>query len=435
MRRAVTAASIFALLGTSSCSPAGPGSERNGTVDDLRELTLHEELRIGDRDDPDLGFSAIMRVAVDGEGRVYVFEMQQHHFRVYDEDGREVRRFGRSGEGPGEFQVAPSFGIHGNTLWTIQQFPRRITHFDLEGEVLSTGRVEGIAVLLPPPARGTVGLVTPQVMGEDGHFVGHVASWTGGGAYPDAVEPEPAEEGEAARIPRVRFAPDGGIVDTIGWYAYRSQASGRSEVVTAGGTDHLIPPPPSDARLFVPLADGHFFVDRESATDPDSAAMRVTRLTLDGDTVFHRELAYRPKPFGPEQLDALAWRAVQIPRGAIPIVGGVPQPPRMEPDSAERFPRVRAAFDEYPEFQPPVTSHHLGNDERLWLRREDEAGGVRRWLVLQRNGEPLGHVVLASSSRVAWSEGETLWAIEFDELEVPWLVRYRIEGGAHRGDG
>jgi hypothetical protein len=28
-----------------------------------------------------------------------------------------------------------------------------------------------------------------------------------------------------------------------------------------------------------------------------------------------------------------------------------------------------------------------------------------------------------------WSRGDLFWAVDFDELDVPWLVRYRIEAG------
>lgn len=44
------------------------------------------------------------------------------------------------------------------------------------------------------------------------------------------------------------------------------------------------------------------------------------------------------------------------------------------------------------------------------------------------NREPRGRLELPREHGTAWSGGDTAWVIEPDEFDVPWLVRYRIEG-------
>ena len=93
----------------------------------------------------------------------------------------------------------------------------------------------------------------------------------------------------------------------------------------------------------------------------------------------------------------------------------------------------------FPEFQLPVrgqrenSPHHFGSDGSLWLQREDTGADTFRWIVLDVDGLPVGEVHLPREGfSIAWSDSETLWAIEPDALEVPWLVRYRIVGGVER---
>ena len=413
---------LLLLLLVAACEGNG---EAGSTIDDLPLLTLHEELRIGSTHDPDVGFSNLQSVAVDAEGRVYPFEIQDRQFRVYDPEGRELRRFGGAGSGPGEFEMPlqPRFGIVGDTLWAIEQFARRITLFSLEGHVITTGRFTGVPVGTPATS---VAMTMPNLMTPEGYLLGHISFWAGASSSPSEPDPVYLDEEEGVRAPRIRFAPTGEVVDTIGWYAHRPSPSVEPPELSIGGTAHRLPSPPSSDPLEVFLADGVIVVERPVATSPDGDTLRVIRLGLDGDTVFRRDLAYRPVAYGSERLDDIAWRAVRIPTGAVALVGGQPQLPDMPVDSLDRFRRIRAALD-YPPFQPPVSDHHLGSDESLWLRREDDGVDAFRWVVLDPQGEPRGRLELPREHRIAWSGGDTAWVIEPDEYDVPWLVRYRIE--------
>jgi len=83
----------------------------------------------------------------------------------------------------------------------------------------------------------------------------------------------------------------------------------------------------------------------------------------------------------------------------------------------------------FPRYQSPVhaTFHAAGG--ALWLRREEMGGDRVRYTVLDPDDVPVGELEIPRITRPGWSDGEILWAIEPDELQVPWLVGYRIMGG------
>jgi hypothetical protein len=49
------------------------------------------------------------------------------------------------------------------------------------------------------------------------------------------------------------------------------------------------------------------------------------------------------------------------------------------------------------------------------------------WVLLEPDGTPIGRMMLPSAVRVLWHEGNEFWAVEADDLGVPWAVKYRFE--------
>jgi len=411
------------VLALASCGGTSGTHDDGESVDDLPPLHLTEELRVGHLDDPDLGFSRVGPVDVDAEGRLYVLEIMGRQIRSFDEAGTLLHRIGGPGEGPGEFGGSIHFGVRGDTLWTIDLQLQRITLFDLEGRVRSTARVDRIPIRLQPP-QTSVGINFPSMMLPDGHFLGDVRMWMGGTAAPVPPAGPSLSATDTILIPRIRFAADGTVVDTAGWYPSLPAFPSPVEPIRIGGIDYRIPVPPRDRPGVVFLEDGHFWIEGAAPASARAAVFSVTRMGLRDDTVFHREYRYRPRDYG-GRLDRIAWNAVRNPRGAYPIINGVPQLPDMPADSAVQFERVRARLD-YPPFQPPIGQQIPASDGGLWLEREDEGGDERRWLLLDPVGEPRGYLTLPRETTIAWSGGDQLWLLELDEFEVPWLVRYRM---------
>ena len=408
---------LLPLLAT-ACTDTTAASDATH-ADALPRFALEEEVRIGSVDDPDQGFSRIDGVDVDREGRVYVFEGQDLQLRVYAPDSRLLRTIGRRGEGPGEFQWSSRFGVVGDTVWTIgQMMDRRITLFDREGRVLSTGRPEGVEVVVQ--GERTRGLVLPSSMREDGLFTSDLA------AFVRSRDPNGSglAEDDTARIPLVLFDATGAVVDTLGFEPLPPRTP-EMEYVHVGSNRYPKPRPPSAEPIFTTLQDGWLCIDRPLATGPDEGSFRVTRFGVRGDTLFSTRFTYRPTGYDDALLDSIAARGARRGSGVIAIVGGVIQTPEPPSDSLAVAAALRAAMD-FPPFQPPVLATFVGDDGGLWLRREDNAGSSHRWIRLDPEGRPLGEVEVPKQVRVLWSSGDVAWASDTDDYGIPWLVRYRV---------
>ena len=384
-------------------------------IDSLPLLSATVESRIGSVDDPDHGFSRLGGVDVDRDGNVYALEMLDHQIRVYDRNGQLLRRIGRRGGGPGEFDSPPLFGVKGDTLWTIDGMANRLTLFDRAGSVIATGRTSGLRIPLP---RG-YGYVLPVALRPDGLFSGWFTRVTSS-ARDTATG---VQQGDSIPVPRVLFDTDGTVVDTIGMMPGPpprmvpppNYSANRFERITVGSGSHLVPDPPTELPMWLALDDGHIVVDVRYATSQDAHTFAVTRINLAGDTVYHRTLGYRPERFTPEQLDSAASRGS---RSMMPMGGPAP------PVDDAVVNALRAAM-EFPEFQLPIRYPWLADDESVWLRRVDE-GDVARWIVLEPDGRVRGELRLPPNARPLWYRGDEMWASVPDEMDVPWLVRYRI---------
>ena len=69
----------------------------------------------------------------------------------------------------------------------------------------------------------------------------------------------------------------------------------------------------------------------------------------------------------------------------------------------------------------------LARDGSVWLSTGPDGLGHDDWLVLDSDGRPIGRVKLPVGLDVLVIDPPHLWASETDELDVPYLVRFRIE--------
>ena len=154
--------------------------------------------------------------------------------------------------------------------------------------------------------------------------------------------------------------------------------------------------------------------------------LSVTRIGLHGDTIYTRDFRYSPAPYTSENLDSIAvWAARGEPGGMAPYVPG--QGPPSDWEVVARH--LRAAM-EFPEYQLPLEYPWLAQDEGIWMRRTEEgSSSTVRWALLDPHGRPRGQLQLPRSLRIVWNRGDTFWAVEPDEYEVPWVVRFRIRPG------
>jgi hypothetical protein len=151
----------------------------------------------------------------------------------------------------------------------------------------------------------------------------------------------------------------------------------------------------------------------------------VTRLEFSGDTVFHREYSYSPQSYDEAALDTIAARSLTGLGGIVAMVDGVALRPEApgDPEAARGVIRSRMSF---PAFQPPIQAQFAGADGSLWLRREEQGEATYDWLIIDPAGDLQGVVRIPRRVRPAWAGGDEAWLIEFDEFDVPWMVKYRI---------
>jgi len=381
------------------------GTARDGTdIDDLPALTAIEDLRIGDVADPNVGFSRIAGVTVDRGGRIYVLEGQDRHIRVYDPDGTLLRIIGGPGEGPGEFRSVTRFGFKGDTLWVNDNQLRRITMFDTNGEVLVTF---------------TAGTLQPEIQ-ESGVFILQMAGALRADGLLDSAFPPlfgyrpEATLPDSMMIPLLRFDRAGNVVDTTRSVAFHP-GGGRSERIAVGGEQVRTPAAPLDTPLRIPVEDDLITVTRWASATRDAARFTITRINNVADTLQHDTFSYTPRPFTEAFVDSLVARSTET---AVRTAGV---------DRAAAESALRGATD-LPPFAPPISLALTGTDGTLWLRTDDDGSPTFRWIVLSADGSPRAALDLPRRLTLHWMSGDVVFAVDRDELDIPWLVRLRIGG-------
>ena len=414
-----------ALFGLTGCD-RGAVPDRDD-LDALPALTAQEEQRIGDVGDPALGFSRVFQADVDRDGNLFVLESSVPEIRVFSPVGTLLRRIGRRGAGPGEFE-SPIFGVLGDTVWTVDNALNRIALFDRQGTLLSTGNIEQVRIPLPE----SYGYLRPRVLRPDGRFMSFMGQ-VGSSIHDDPTGVEPTDR---IPVPLVLFDPSGAVVDTAGWAPrppprmWRPPAEDdiQYQTLTVGGRRFMVPSPPTVLPAWIAVPDGYVSVETPLPQTADEGVVRVSRIAASGDTVYHRELRYTPQPYSDADLDSIASRAARGAAGGMapvaPMGGGGGPPPPDDPELVARRLRDRMRF---PKFRLPMEGSWVAQDGSVWLKRPDGVDPLARWVVLDPEGTPRGAVRLPDGARVVWNRGDSIWAVVPDDLDVPWLVRFRLQ--------
>lgn len=381
---------MLALLGAAACgNEADDGAAVH--LDSLDPLTAVEEVRVGSLEDPVAGFSDIRALTVGDDGLLRVLDADARQVRVFTPAGEWLRSIGGPGQGPGEFERPSAMGLLGDTLWVHDLNAFRISWFDPEGEVLFTTPGAGVTI---ETAGGRSVRVVPYHPREDGTIES------------TAILPSISS---ADSIPVLRFSRNGSVLDTLRW---RKIEPSRTESVSVGGRDLNVP----TLRPTSPIVD---FDGRDSvvvswAANSDGVGMlRITLIGPGADTLATREFLYDGVPTTDEVADSLIAGPVEV----LPLVLGLPE------DQLRR--ELRAAVD-IPPFRPPVRRLHRGIDGSMLIELNTTELDSASWLVLDPDGSARGRVTLPADVEPEHLDGSVIWAVDPDELEVPWLVRLRM---------
>ena len=367
------------------------------------------ELKFGSvEDDPDYIFGPVHGLLEGPDGLLYSLHMREASVRRWTTDGRPAGSIGRGGEGPGEFQEPWNMGFFGDSLWVWDWRGRHFSYFDLDGEFL--GRVT------PRVNIGGPGGSPPRPSGvfRDGTFLGAEPMWS-----------QEIATGELTETAIVHMDSEGETLATI-WMRPHEPRDGLALLNEDGSGGSFGSQPFGDAVTYTNVDDGIVVVERRAWTGEGEAVFTLTRVGLTGDTVFSIPVPYTPVPLARERLDSAvlditdSWYEFMSSR---------------EPELARARLETRIREATYkPDFVPPldlVTTDAGGN---LWLRRfdpiESEGGEtLAEWWVFDPMGAPLARTLLPIDLRVMHISDEHVWGTVRDELDVDYIVRYRLVKG------
>jgi hypothetical protein len=384
--RRLCLACAAALLG---CGGSVPGDEAPPL------LTLVQVQRIGSVDGPD-ALSRVVGLALDGS-QVFVLEALPPRILRFGLRGEYLGELGGPGAGPGEFTGPSGMGIADSLIWVADTQGHEMELFGRDGRFRRSMRIE-----VEPEEGGSVGV--PRAWLATGRII----------AGPAGLSIGPILSGRLTHVTFHLVDPDGRVVARLGDarippsdYFQATLSDGR---VALGG--HPIQEAPLEA--FFPDGSGMLLVERWVAEDPDSAAYRLRVWNADGDLETDRAIAY-------------------VPRSGEGSIARVIEARRGEDWGTDKASQNRM-LDVYAEawseraYLPPVTAVVAGADGTMLLRREETGEPTVECELRDRQGGLLGRLSIPRDVRVLAVTRDEVWLLETDALDVPYVVRNRMEG-------
>lgn len=405
--RGAVLVAVASCAGTDSAGDAHTDASTSADaipLDDFVPLTAHLDLRVGSVEGDEYAFTAFRALEVGPEGEMLTLHSREHLVRVFDRAGRLLRSFGSEGQGPAEFQRPMTMGQVGDTLWVFDLPTYKFLQFSRGGEFLGSFAVpftmrENLDDVTRPRAAG---LLT------DGTVHGAPPAWA----------QDVADGSTTHRFP-VLLTRDGEVTDSLPpvpigrdmWAVVDPNEPRRASYAKQ---------PFADGPLwsYVPGERTVVWVDRETPETREDAHFRLTKLSFSGDTVFSRKVGFDPIPVTEVELDSLLTeRALSLAEGTTF-------------DLTEGRAREWADRTLYrPAYRSPAQELVVGRDGSIWVRMTSRTDSSS-WLVFDRSGEPGGRITLPTSFELMEADLSHVWGSERDELDVAYLLRFRIERAA-----
>ncbi|HUH13391.1 MAG TPA: hypothetical protein VMK65_09790 [Longimicrobiales bacterium] len=385
----------FALLIPFLLTGCGTADDPDGSPT-LESWSLEEVVRIGSLDDPDLSLTFIGGVTVGPDGRVYVGQSMDQQVRIFDREGRPAGAFGRRGGGPGEFERVGGLAWRGDTLWVSDSGQRRFNLFTPDGDLLGT-----VSPPPPVPTEANPRPPSPTSLLPDGTFMGSAG-------LPSHL----ITSGEITTREYVRLDRDGRILDTLAVVPL-----GNGQLSISYGNGMMFSGQPfGDAPLTSVHPDTALLVLDRSVRSGEAPTFTLAKIRFGGDTLWRRSYPYEPVPLTSAEADSTAAAWVERLKDS-----------RMVADMGQvRAQRLYREALYVPPHRPPVRGITVGRDGTIWLLLTDADPDTARRMVLDRDGEPVADVRMPAGTNPRYIDGDEVWASETDELDVPYLVRYRI---------
>lgn len=176
---------------------------------------------------------------------------------------------------------------------------------------------------------------------------------------------------------------------------------------------NLVVPHTSPPRFS--LSSGYSVVGVADWEEPTAlqGRFRVSSLSLEGDTIATAVYEYTPVAFPESVVDSTFQELVNR---------------LVERFGVSRSEAAQAVREEIylPDYHPPVGFVVAFDDGSLWLYRHNPRPGVEmEWQVIAPNGSRVARIDLPPDLTPMVIRGEYVWGVRHDELDVPYVVRYR----------
>ncbi len=365
------------------------------------QFTLTREMAV---DGEVEALNAFWTIAVGRDGRVIIPQWREGQFLVYDNRGKRIGAFGRTGQGPGEFdRNIQQFGLHGDTIWVHDFNRRRITFVSPALKLIRTQPWSDVPKNAPQSDRraGPLSMQFSRLY-RDGSQLGQLS-----------FGPPDPESGHRTDSRFIIVDASGNIVVHV---AKSPAPTGRVYLPQELGLGADVPFAARPATAVSPDGDRIAFAVPQAPSGSRGSYV-ITVLQRTGDTVFSKTYDYTPqripakaKSDALEEMDRRLRRVIS----EGPDAGGRPADEIM----AKVRPLVPATYQPFREIR-------FGEDESIWLQLND-TNPRPRYRMMDGKGATLGDVVLPERSMLGAATRTQLWAIELNTDNVPSLVRYRI---------
>jgi CheY-like chemotaxis protein len=337
---------------------------------------------------------------------MFVAQPQDATILLLDAYGRRVGALGHKGEGPGEFRTISHVGWLGDSLWVVDARLGRATLFTPDG-TYATSFPAGINY--PYPYSRSVA----SALLEHGHAV-----------LPVSVSLPALVSGDRRRAPVLLVDRNMAGLDTLATVDLT-----RSRLISKtpdGGMLVSSQQPYDDSPLVRTGNRGReiIVVERSVARSSSIDSFEVTAFDADGHRTWSRWLRYAPQTVNTHRVDSLIDQIAQDFASTFT-------------SQADAKRAVRAALF-VPRFAPPVTDCVVGADGTVWLRRDVFAADGMEWTILNPDGSSMARARSGGPTHLFDASGTRAWGVEYSELDVPFVVRYRLENtrvGWTRMDG
>ena len=376
---------------------AACADDRAFTLTAVEEWATEPAYEFGDRMQGDALFGSYIDVLpAPDNSRVYVLDSQASEVTIWTTEGDLINRFGRAGDGPGEFQMPSKLtlipqGFHVKDM-------RRITTFTLDGELVGTDTYprgvefrgfqvqiwdifhDGSFAALPPPAM--------------------------------VDESSASDTNEEFAVLRVVDKGDGWRAEQLAQLGFRDwqawvEVEGRSRPVP------LRQPWVTPDHFQVDHLNGSVVVKRARSNRP--GLIELIEISTAGDTLWTRRIQLPSIPLTERQIEAeveevATWVAESMgDENASPMLKG----------------SIRAAWV-IPEYWPAVREVSLMSNGEIWFEPLGTQAPV--WYAVAKGAPdgPIKRITVPESFQPLDVTATHVWGIRRDELDVGYVTGLRL---------